>query len=208
MFSGSVVCEKDAAMQKLRRVDKKRFKELTYPHLLFLYNVALKYSGKPYDAEDLVQETIYTAYRKFSQLRDEEKCRSWLFMILRNLFLKERRLAIRRPYLDDGEGYLKNIAAGSETELQRIFEQKIDKDEVQRVLKLLPEKFKSPLILYYMEEFTYQEIAEYLDIPIGTVMSRLSRGKKYMKNELLHRTQKKSIVQKIIPVAGFFGWGG
>ncbi len=195
-------------MQKLRRVDKKRFKELTYPHLLFLYNVALKYSGKPYDAEDLVQETMYTAYRKFSQLRDEEKCRSWLFMILRSHFLKERRLAIRRPSLDDGDGYLKNISAGSEAELARIYEKKIDKEEVQRVLQLLPEKFKSPLVLYYMEECTYQEIAEYLDIPIGTVMSRLSRGKKYMKNELLRRTQKESIARKILSIAGFFGWGG
>ncbi|MEE4241774.1 MAG: RNA polymerase sigma factor [Desulfopila sp.] len=195
-------------MQKLRRVDKKRFKELTYPHLQFLYNVALKYSGKPYDAEDLVQETMYTAYRKFFQLREEEKCRSWLFMILRSHFLKERRLAVRRPFLDDGDGYLKNIAADTSSELPGIYEKKIDREEVQRVLLLLPEKFKSPLILYYMEEFTYQEISEYLDIPIGTVMSRLSRGKKYMKNELLHRTRKTSILQKIVPIAGFFAWGG
>ncbi len=192
-------------MAKLRRVDKKRFKELTYPHLGFLYNVALKYSGTPYDAEDLVQETMYTAYRKFYQLREESKCRSWLFMILRSHFLKEKRQEIKRPYLDDGDGYLKNVTSGSGADLSEKLEKKMTKAEVHRVLTLIPEKFKSPLILYYMDEMTYQEISEYLDIPIGTVMSRLARGKKYMKNELMRRAKGTSVVKKIIPITGFFG---
>ncbi len=189
----------------MRRVDKKRFKELTYPHLEFLYNVALKYSGTSCDAEDLVQETMYTAYRKFFQLREESKCRSWLFMILRSHFLKEKRQEIKRPYLDDGEGYVKNVTAGNDKEISEKIEQKMTKEEVQRVLMLIPEKFKSPLILYYMDEMTYQEIAEYLDIPIGTVMSRLARGKKYMKNELMRRAKGTSVVSKIIPITGYFG---
>lgn len=189
-------------MEKFRRVDKKRFKELTYPHLEFLYNVALKYSGKSYDAEDLVQETMYTAYRKFSQLREESKCRSWLFMILRSHFLKERRQAIRRPYLDDGEGYLKNVTAGNRNELAEKYEKKMNTEEIQLVLNMIPEKFKSPLLLYYMDEMTYQEISEYLDIPIGTVMSRLARGKKYMKNELVRRARGTSDIKKIIPITG------
>lgn len=189
-------------MEKFRRVDKKRFKELTYPHLEFLYNVALKYSGKTYDAEDLVQETMYTAYRKFSQLREESKCRSWLFMILRSHFLKERRQAIKRPYLDDGQGYLKNVTAGNKNELAEKYEKKLNTEEIQLVLNMIPEKFKSSLILYYMDEMTYQEISEYLDIPIGTVMSRLARGKKYMKNELVRRAKGTSDVNKIIPITG------
>lgn len=187
-------------MQKLRRVDKDHFKELTYPHLEFLYNVALKYSGKPYDAEDLVQETMYTAYRKFSQLREEDKCRAWLFMILRSHFLKEKRQASKRPLLDDGEGYLKNITSGNAHELAETYEAKLNKEEVQRVLRRLPEKFQSPLILYYMEEMTYQEISEYLDIPVGTVMSRLARGKKHLKNKLLRLTREPSMVKKIISI--------
>lgn len=195
-------------MKKFRRVDKKHFKELTYPHLEFLYNVALKYSGKPYDAEDLVQETMYTAYRKFAQLREESKCRAWLFMILRSHFLKEKRQQAKRPYLDDGDGYLKNITGGKGSELPEIYEKKMNREEVQQVLMLIPEKYKSPLILYYMDELTYQEISEYLDIPIGTVMSRLSRGKKYMKNELISRAKGTSTIKKIIPIAGIFGLGG
>ncbi len=189
-------------MSKLRRIDKKHFKELAYPHLQFLYNVALKYTGKSYDAEDLVQETMYTAYRKFSQLRDESKCRSWLFMILRSHFLKEKRQSIKRPYLDDGNGNLKDITDGSAKSLPDRYEEKLNRVEVQKVLDIIPEKYKSSLILYYMEEMTYQEISESLDIPIGTVMSRLARGKKYMKNELIRRASGSSVVKKIIPITG------
>jgi RNA polymerase sigma-70 factor (ECF subfamily) len=192
-------------MQKFRRIDKERFKQITYPHLEFLYNVALKYSGRTYDAEDLVQETMYTAYRKFSQLREEGKCRSWLFMILRSHFLKEKRQAVKRPYLDDGDGYLKNITAESEAGLAEIYEKKVNEEMVSKALEIIPEKFKSPLILYYMEGLTYQEISEYLDIPIGTVMSRLTRGKKYLKNELVRRAEGASMVKKIIPISGLFG---
>ncbi len=192
-------------MRRFRRVDKKRFKELTYPHLEFLYNVAYKYSGTSYDAEDLVQETMYTAYRKFSQLREESKCRSWLFMILRSHFLKERRQWVKRPYLDDGDGYLKNVTMGRDSETASIYEKRVDKKQVHAALSRLPEKFQSVLILYYMEEMTYQQIAEYLDIPLGTVMSRLSRGKKYMKNELIQRLKGTSSVNKIVPIAGLFG---
>lgn len=175
-----------------RRVDRARFKELTFPHLGFLYNVALKYTGKTYDAEDIVQETMYTAYRKFHQLRDEEKCRQWMFSILRTTFLREHRLQKKRPLLDDGTGYLKNITAQSADSLAGLLEKKIDRENVQHVLDGLPEKHKSPLILFYMEDMTYQEIADFLDIPIGTVMSRLARAKKQMKKALLKLTQKKT----------------
>lgn len=192
-------------MATLRRVDKTKFKELTYPHLDFLYNVAYKYSGNGYDAEDLVQETMYTAYRKFFQLREDSKCRSWLFMILRSHFLKEKRQEVRRPYLDDGEGYLKNITDSESGEIVRNLEKKVDQEAVQRVLNRIPEKFKSPLILYYMEDMTYQEIADHLEIPIGTVMSRLARGKKYMKGELLRQAKGTSMISKIVPIAGLFG---
>jgi len=185
-------------MVTLRRVDKKRFKELTYPHLEFLYNVALKYSGNRYDAEDLVQETMVTAYTKFRQLRDEKSCRAWLFTILRNHFLKERKQLLRRPYLDDGSSYLDYMTdEKSSGFVDRIVEKDANK-KLHRILAKISEKFKSPLILYYMEEMTYQEIAEYLDIPIGTVMSRLARGKRYLKKGLLQSSSRKMNKGKIV----------
>jgi len=189
-------------MVTLRRVDKKRFKELTYPHLEFLYNVALKYSGKSYDAEDLVQETMVTAYTKFRQLRDDKSCRAWLFTILRNHFLKERKQLLRRPYLDDGSSYLDYMRdEKSSGFVDRIVEKDANK-KLHRVLAKISEKFKSPLILYYMEEMTYQEIAEYLDIPIGTVMSRLARGKRYLKKGLLQPSSRKMNKGKTVQMMG------
>jgi RNA polymerase sigma-70 factor (ECF subfamily) len=186
---------------RLRRVDRTRFKDLTYPHLGFLFNMALKYTGKSYDAEDIVQETMYLAYRNFHQLRDEEKCRQWLFAILRTTFLKEKRSFTRRPLLDDGSGYLKHLTDESADSLALLFEKKMDREDVQYVLERMTEKHKSPLILYYMEDMTYQEIADYLEIPIGTVMSRLARAKKQMKKELLKKLAKKQKKSNLIFLA-------
>ncbi len=193
---------------RLRRVDKDHFKKLTYPHMEFLYNVALKYSGRAYDAEDLLQETMYTAYRKFHQLRDEEKCRAWLFMILRSHFLKEQRQLVKRPFLDDGSGYLKYVVDENEKSLAKKYDEKIDSEEVQKVLNVLPEKFKSPLILYYMEDLTYQEIADYLDLPIGTVMSRLARAKKHLKKVILRVAKGLSLGRKAGQLASMLLIGG
>lgn len=181
-----------------RRVDRTRFKQLTFPHLEFLYNVALKYTGRPYDAEDIVQETLYTAFRKFYQLRDDNKCRQWLFSILRTTFLRERQLFKKRPFLDDGSGYLKYVSDESAESLSATIEKKINRDMVQMALEELPEKHKSPLILFYMEDMTYQEIADLLEIPIGTVMSRLARAKKRIKKDLLQRMGKKVGLKKIV----------
>lgn len=169
----------------LRRVDKKKFKELTYPHMEFLYNMGMKYTARSYDAEDLVQETMYTAYRKFHQLRDTSKCRAWLFSILRSHFLREYRKYIKRPLLDDGSGYLKNIPDTASVDFVDHVDSKMDKARVEKGLAGLDEKFRTIVVLYYMEEMTYQEIADFLDIPIGTVMSRLARGKKHLKSSLV-----------------------
>lgn len=191
-------------MGLLRRVDKKKFKELAYPHLDFLYNVALKYTAKPYDAEDLVQETVYVALNKFHQLRDESKCKAWLFSILRNLFLRERRQFLRRPLLDDGSGYLRNVQAEGADDFAALLDKKIDKVKVHKALGDIPEKFQTVVMLYYMDEMTYQEIAEFLDIPIGTVMSRLARGKKYLKSSLIKATRSGKRGGKIVRLAGIF----
>ncbi len=165
--------------------NSKNFKELAYPHMRFLYNVALKYMRNQYDAEDLVQETMYAAFRNFHQLRDHEKCRSWLFAIMRSNFLKEKRQAGRRPYLGTDESYLDFLEGVSATNLAGDLEKKLESEHVQDVIDRLPEKYKTPLILFFLEDMSYQEISDFLDIPIGTVMSRLSRAKQSMKKELL-----------------------
>lgn len=189
-------------MGLLRRVDRRKFKELTYPHLDFLYNMAMKYTAKSYDAEDLVQETMFTAYRKFHQLRDRNKCRAWLFSILRSHFLRERRQFARRPLLDDGSGYLRHVRDDSVEDFAAVIDQKLDKVKVVKALEKIPEKFSSVVVLYYMEGMTYQEISEFLDIPIGTVMSRLARGKKQLKKTLMKSTYVQRKGGRIVRLAG------
>ncbi len=168
-----------------RKKHRNHFKKLTYPHIPFLYNVAMKYMGNQYDAEDLVQETMYAAFRYFGQLREESKCRAWLFAILRTTFLKEKRQAGKRPLLAKNETYLELLEGVAATDISRDYEKKLETVSTQESLARLPEKYKTVLILFFLEDMSYQEIAETLDVPIGTVMSRLSRAKQQMKKELL-----------------------
>ncbi len=174
------------------------FKELAYPHIRFLYNVALKYMRNQYDAEDLVQETMYAAFRNFHQLREHGKCRSWLFAIMRSNFLKEKRQAGRRPQLGSDDSYLDFLEGVSASNVAGDLEKKLESAHLQEVIARLPEKYKTPLILFFLDDMSYQEIADLLDIPIGTVMSRLSRAKQSMKKELLREvTMHKSKVVEL-----------
>ena len=169
----------------LRPKQREQFKKLAYPHTRFLYNVALKYMGNQYDAEDLVQETMYAAFRNFAQLRDHGKCRSWLFAILRSNFLKEKRQAIKRPLLSKKETYLEVLEGVAKQNTSRDYEAKLESLSLRALLDRLPEKYKTVLVLYFLEDLSYQAIAELIDVPIGTVMSRLSRAKQQMKKEML-----------------------
>lgn len=169
----------------LRQKQREQFKELAYPHTRFLYNVALKYSRNPYDAEDLVQETMYSAFRKFGQLRDHAKCRSWLFAILRAHFLKERRQAVKRPLLSRNDTYLELLEGVALSDICKDYEKKLEAQSTRQSLARLPEKYQTVLILFFLEDLSYQDIAETIDVPIGTVMSRLSRAKQKMKKEML-----------------------
>ena len=165
--------------------NRERFKELAYPHTRFLYNVALKYMGNQYDAEDLVQETMYAAFRNFGQLREESKCRSWLFAILRSNFLREKRQSVKRPLLSKNDTYLEVLEGVAQSDICRDYEKKSESKAVRQCLEQLPEKYKTVLILFFLEDMSYQDISETIDVPIGTVMSRLSRAKQQMKKEML-----------------------
>jgi RNA polymerase sigma-70 factor (ECF subfamily) len=167
----------------------------------FLYNVAFKYAGNRYDAEDLVQETLYTAYHKFHQLRDSQKFKSWMFIILRNHFLKwqRKKAPVQADGFEDGIDYLSQLESVSlRQDMASVYETKAEADTIQSILDKLPEKYKAVLILYYMEDISYQEIAEMLGVPIGTVMSRLSRAKQMMKKALLRSTINEPQAKKVV----------
>jgi len=184
-----------------RKRNARRFRELACPHTKFLYNVALRYTGNTYNAEDMVQETLYIALKKFDQLRDETKCRSWLFSILRSIHLKELRMICRKQEFDKKEGlqyasHLESAAGSFDTE--KAFEEKIEKIRLSEIIDGMPEKYKSPILLRFMDDQSYQEISEYLEIPIGTVMSRLSRAKKMLKKEMLRAANKASFTDNVV----------
>ncbi len=191
-----------------KRNNQDVFMEVAYPHLDFVYNMARKLSGNSFDAEDLVQETFTIAFRKVHQLKDHDKARPWLLAILRNLYLRSREK--NRPELldvPDEESYvavLEKLVSSDSPESNVL--QKHESREFQRALKELPEKYKTPLILFYSEEWSYRQISEALDLPLGTIMSRLSRGRDLLKKALLAdvgpRKQGKVIAADFAPSSG------
>ena len=157
-----------------------------------LYNAALRMTRNRSDAEDLVQETYLRAYRGYGGFEDGTNLRAWLFRILTNTYINSYRAKQRRPQeteLNDVEDLylyrrISNVKSASRSAEDTLFEMFTD-DEVKSALESLPESFRLPVLLADVQEFSYKEIAEMLDIPIGTVMSRLHRGRKAMQKALI-----------------------
>lgn len=146
-------------------------------HAEFLYRFAYRLSGSGADAEDLVQQAFLAAHTKLDQLRDPAKIRAWLVTVLRNAYRKQNRRERPTP--------ISRLDSPPEPVTESDLEQLLNVDSVQAALNDLPEEFRSALILFYFDELSYKEIAELLDVPIGTVMSRLSRGKSHLRARLL-----------------------
>jgi RNA polymerase sigma-70 factor (ECF subfamily) len=141
-----------------------------------LYRYAYRLSGSQADAEDLTQQVFLTAQVRGHQLRDERHVRSWLFTILRNTYLK----MVRRPSPVS--------AASLDLDLNGVpaamAETPVDRERLQAALDNLPPEFKIPVLMFYFEGCSYHEIAQQLGVPDGTVMSRLSRAKAYLRRKL------------------------
>jgi RNA polymerase sigma-70 factor (ECF subfamily) len=151
---------------------------LIHEHHAPLYRYAFRLCGNAADAEDLVQQTFVVAQEKLHQLRQTERSRSWLFTVLRNGFLKSRRK--NRPI--SAESLDLDMESVSEPAPS---DDEIDRERLQLVLDALPDEHRLVLVMFYFEEYSYREIAAKLDVPIGTVMSRLSRAKQRLRCGLL-----------------------
>lgn len=146
-------------------------------HYEALYRYAYRLTGSSADAEDLTQEAFEKAFARLTQLREPDRAKAWLFRILRNLYLHKVRDEKRHRVVPlDAVGDLPGRAADEAPE--------IDPARLQAALDELDEGFRTPLILFYFEEFSYRDIAEQMDLPIGTVMSRLARAKAYLRAKL------------------------
>ena len=145
-----------------------------------LYRYGYRLSGSAVDAEDLVQETYCKVQTHLDQVRDPERIRNWLFRILRNAYLHRRRSEQAHPCVS-----LDSVAEVPILMAARDDEQIAD---LQQALNELAEEWRTPLILYYFEDFSYRDIADQMDLPIGTVMSRLARAKTFLRQRLTGST--------------------
>jgi RNA polymerase sigma-70 factor (ECF subfamily) len=173
--------------------DQAHFAEAAMPFMSSLYAAALRMTRNPSDAEDLVQETYLRAYRGFGGFREGTNLKAWLYKILTNTFINQYRAKKRRPDqvdLDDTEDfYLFRRLGGleavdAERTPEAIVLDEIPDSAVKEALEALPEQFRLAVILADVEGFSYKEIAEILDVPIGTVMSRIHRGRKALQKRL------------------------
>lgn len=155
------------------------FTQLVDAHYTALYRFALSLARNGADAGDLVQQTFFIWATKGGDLRDRSKAKSWLFTTLYREFLRGRRRDQRATSLEDFAGGADQIAS---EDLDRTA--RLDAATVMTALQGVEEVFRAPLTLFYLQDLSYQEIAAVLDVPIGTVMSRLSRGKAQLRATL------------------------
>ncbi len=181
-----------------------RFEELTLPHLKSLYGLAVRLTGDGTVAEDLVQETYLKALQAFPRLRNPESARSWLFQILNRLVTDRQRTGDREVLIGDltelDRFSLYDLIADEDPfpysdHLHEDFLAQFQDEEVRRALMTLPEDYRVPLVLVYAEGLTYRELATTLGCPMGTVMSRLHRGRKILERELWECAKRRGLVR-------------
>lgn len=191
--------------------DQARFADLAMPYMSALYSAALRMTRNPSDAEDLVQETYLRAYRGFETFQDGTNIKAWLYRILTNTFINIYRAKQRRPEqvdLDDTEDfYLFRRLGGLEmVEATRSAETELldamPDDVVKAAIEALPEQFRLAVLLADVEGFSYKEIAEIMDVPVGTVMSRLHRGRKQLQKRLWDFAEERGLVSNAFQVEG------
>ena len=171
------------------------------PHMNALYNFALRMTGDEDDADDLVQETFLKAFRFFDKFEKGTNCKAWLFRILKNSYINDYRKTTKEPNkvdYEDVQNFYENIKS-DEVESKHYeldaFNNLLD-DEISSAITTLPEDFRTVIILSDIEGFTYEEIADFVDIPVGTVRSRVHRARKMMYAQLYDYAKDKGFVEK------------
>ncbi len=183
--------------------DRARFTEMTLEHMPSLYTAALRMTRSPADAEDLVQDTYLKAYRAFESFQEGTNLKAWLYRILTNTFINSYRAKKRRPEetdIDDVEnlylyrrlGGLEGANSGRSAEEEVL--DRFTETDIKEALESLPEQFRLAVLLGDVEGFSYKEIAEILNVPIGTVMSRLHRGRRALQKRLYEFGRERGLV--------------
>jgi len=180
-------------MFDLRRNDLGRgeFEKLALEHLDPLYSAALRLTRHDRDAEDLVQDTFLRAYRFFDKFERGTNVKAWLFKILTNTFINKYRRSVKERSIVDGsereavhDRFVSREASESAADPEKAFFERLLSGDVLRAVDSLPIDFRLVVILADLQEFSYKEIADILDVPVGTVMSRLYRGRRLLQKAL------------------------
>ncbi len=180
---------------------RERFERDVIPLLSSLYGAAMRLTRNPTDAEDLIQETYLRAFRGFAGFQEGTNLKAWLYRILTNSFINTYRKKQREPQTVEGpedidEWYLfdrlgaQNVEVSAESEVL----DRMPDEDVKRALESIPENFRMAVLLADVEGFSYKEIAEIMDVPIGTVMSRLHRGRKALERALWDTAKERGLV--------------
>ncbi|MGH8924952.1 MAG: sigma-70 family RNA polymerase sigma factor [Acidimicrobiia bacterium] len=183
--------------------DQANFEREAMPLAPQLYGAAVRMTRNPANAEDLVQETFLKAYRAYGTFEEGTNLKAWLYRILTNTFINNYRRDTRRPQETDlGELedlYLfrrlaRETSATSSTSAEDQLLEGLVEEDIKQAIESLPENFRMVVLLADLEGFSYKEIADILDIPIGTVMSRLHRGRKALQVALWDFATKRGLV--------------
>lgn len=195
-------CLPGAFVTLLSMADQANFEDDAMQYAPQLYSAALRMTRNPADAEDVVQETFLKAYRAYDSFAEGTNLKAWLYRILTNTYINKYRKAQRRPsevelgelqdmYLFRRLGEQSGASESAESEALDMF---VDEDIIAAI-ESLPENFRLPVLYADVEGFSYKEIAEMLDVPIGTVMSRLHRGRKALQRKLWNLAVEHGLVE-------------
>jgi len=177
---------------------EQEFEQEALVHLDALYKTAHRLTGSPEEAEEVVQETFLRAFRFFHQFEKGTNCRAWLYKILRNTFVNRYQKRKREPGgidLETVEPFLgeEDKAIGMAPDAYDDMLGRVLEDDVKSALMGLPEAYRMVVILADLESLSYKEIAEVTEVPIGTVMSRLYRGRKALRDQLIDAASRYGI---------------
>ncbi len=190
-------------LRKKKEARKKaEFEALVMPHLEPLYGTAVRMTRNPQEADDLLQDTCLKAYRFLDKFQRGTNFKAWIFKILTNVFINryrklQRDREVRGEVEKDGH-YAHILAQGPAQDALRPEEMILDRlmsDDIREALEKLPPDFRMAIILSDVEEFSYKEIAEIMDCPVGTVMSRLYRARRQMQRLLYRHAVDRGFIQ-------------
>ncbi|MFO7526342.1 MAG: sigma-70 family RNA polymerase sigma factor [Ignavibacteriaceae bacterium] len=194
----ALLAEPETSEQKKLYAD---FEREAVPHMDALYNYAIKMTGDSDDASDLIQDTYLKAFRFFDKFEQGTNCKAWLFRIMKNTFINNYRKSTKEPDkvdYEDVENFYENIKASNadSAHLEKDNYENLLDDELSQAITSLPEDFRTVVILADIEGFTYDEIADFIDIPVGTVRSRLHRARKMLFTKLYTYAGQKGYIAK------------